>query len=97
MEETRSIKIVGRYSVGQANPEDCQTCHNATWATTLIDGICLDCFIAYEKSVYAIQILNCKHEWGICPEAREDSVCIHCGILYSYLPIDISGGTHDTE
>lgn len=45
-EENKIIfKRVGRYSMGQANPEDCKSCHNAKWATVLANGVCLDCLL----------------------------------------------------
>lgn len=39
----RIIERVGNYSTCKAEPEDCQRCHNAAFATIIIDGLCLDC------------------------------------------------------
>lgn len=44
MEESRIIEIVGSYSKRQVNREDCIVCHNARFATVVIDGLCLDCY-----------------------------------------------------
>jgi len=44
-EETRIITRVGNYSIGQSYPEDCIKCHNAKYATVIIDGLCLDCYL----------------------------------------------------
>jgi len=43
-EETRRIQIVGNYSMPQAGVEDCVRCHNAKFATVIVDGLCLDCW-----------------------------------------------------
>ena len=56
MEETRIIKRVGNYSYTEAYPEDCKVCHNAKYATVLIDGVCLDCLI--KKSITIEKILE---------------------------------------
>ena len=45
MEETRNIKRVGNYSTSQADTDDCEYCHNAKFATVIIDGLCLDCYL----------------------------------------------------
>jgi len=44
-EETSVIKSVGR-PLEQATPEDCKKCHNAKIGTIIINGLCLDCFLA---------------------------------------------------
>lgn len=42
-EETRNIKVVGNYALGEAGSEDCDRCHNARFGSVIIDGICLAC------------------------------------------------------
>ena len=51
MEEDRSIRIVGNYSLYQAAPEDCIECKNAKYATVLIDGKCLDCLLSEREEI----------------------------------------------
>ena len=55
MEDTRTFKIVGGYSVTQADIHDCVRCHDAKYATILIDGLCLDC---HEKKVIEKDIIE---------------------------------------
>ena len=72
MEDKRSIRIVGNYRFTQAQPEDCLKCHNAKWATVLIDSICIDC---YRKKVIEKEILEkvmLMAQQSLSPEKHEN-------------------------
>ena len=45
MEEERSLKMVGHYSMSQGVPTDCLQCNDAKWGTVLVNDLCLDCFM----------------------------------------------------
>ena len=92
MEETRIIKRVGNYSTSQANPEDCNICHNAKWATILINNVCLDCYL---KNYVSLGTEMPNHLWGNCcgfftDHRPEGLFCNECGIemdkaIWNYL------------
>ena len=52
MEENRLIARVGNYSTRQAYPSDCTNCHDAKYATVIIDSLCLDCFVNAKIKVF---------------------------------------------
>ena len=86
--ETRVIKRVGNYSTSQADMVDCINCNNASMATVIIDGLCLDCYVreAIEKAIQ----LSCKHDYlKLCEKDNGRSIigeffCQICGNIKSF-------------
>lgn len=70
-EDSRIVKRVGAYTTNQAEQNDCERCHDATWGTVLIDGLCLDCYVGKMKDKDLIRKFQTMCEESLCPETFE--------------------------
>ncbi len=68
METNLVFGRVGNYSMGQAEPQECDSCHNAHWASVIVEMLddklnierkmCIECIL---RERYYYQLLNDKY------------------------------------